>query len=140
MARGTEGPDRTGAAEVPDRVVVWSLGEALLAAALHDVVAVAPVGDDGRAHGREGGVGLVVPPGLPPPASPVQAVILDTARGRVAVPADGVEGVRECGPGSVAPPPPWLQGLAATVLRGLVRLDDRRIAGLLDPDALPPVS
>lgn len=122
---------------VPDRVVVWRLGEALLAAALDAVAEVAPVGPDGRARTREGSLDLVVPRGLTPAPAAGRAVVLYAGGRRVAVPAEEVEGVRHCRPGDVEAPPSWLGALAAPAVRALVRVDDRRIAALLVPDTLP---
>lgn len=120
----------------PARVVVWRLGDALLAVDVDRVVEIAPVDPDGRARSRLGALTLAVPPGLAAPARPQRAVVLRTSRGPVGAPADAVEGVHECAPGTVGAPPAWLAGLSEAGVRALVRLDDRRIAALLEPDAL----
>jgi hypothetical protein len=120
-------------------LVVWRSGDALLAVALAAVEAIAPVGADGQALARAGALELRSPPGLPPPAGARQAVVVrrgaGDARQRVALPADHVEGVLEAR-GPVREPPPWLAGLGAGHLAGLILLEDGRVAATLDPDSL----
>jgi len=122
----------------PGTLVVWRLGDALLAVPLDAVEEVVAVGGDRQARGREVVLDVVDPPGLPPHESPRHAVIIravGTAR-RVALAADQVEGVRDPSDAPALDPPPWLAALASVHTRTLVRLDDRRVAALLDVAAL----
>jgi chemotaxis signal transduction protein len=127
-------------------MVVWRLGDALLAVALGAVDEVVGVGADGRARARGGALELHAPPGLDLPAGSRQAVIIASGAGegvgagsppqRLALAADEVEGVYEAGDVSPLPPPGWLGRLDAPHLTGLIRLQDGRVAAALDPDAL----
>jgi hypothetical protein len=119
----------------PERpqLVVWSHGEALLAAPLDAVVEVVAV-DDGVAHGRSGELEPRPLPGLPA-ATGSRAVVLRTPAGLRALPADEVDGVRTP-PGADAQVPTWLRAVAPEVVDRLVRLDDGRVAAILAVDAL----
>lgn len=118
-------------------MVVWRVGDALLAAPLAAIVEVAPVSADGTATSRLGALELQAAPGLPAPARPRRAVVIRTAGAAVAIAADDVEGVQPYTEHSAAPTPAWLGTLPTAHLAGLIRLDDDRIAALLAVDALP---
>lgn len=85
---------------------------------------------------RRGAVPLVDLPGLALGRRPERAVVVRTADGPAALPADSLEGIRAVDPTRVSPPPPWLAGLAPAHVRGLIVLDDDRPAALLAVDAL----
>lgn len=118
------------------RVVVWRLGDALLAAPLAVAVEVAPVGPDGKARTRTGPLELRTPPGLPAPGRSPRAMVLRVGDELVAMAADDVEGVKSYTADRAASLPPWLRALPAGHLAGLVRVDDGRIAALLAIETL----
>lgn len=119
-----------------DRVVVWRVGDALLAAPLADTAEIAAVSRDGRALSRSGRLELRTPPGLSPPARPRRAVVLRAGKAALAMAADEVEGVRPYTERHTPATPAWIGTLKADHLAGLIRLDDDRIAALLAIDAL----
>lgn len=123
-------PDEEG------QVLVWRLGDALLAAPLEAVVEVATVGADGRATSRAGPVDLTVPPGVRSSTVTERAVVVRARGIMLALAADDVEGVMPCTLRDSAATPPWLRSLPTTHLTGLVRLDGGRVAALLAIDAL----
>ena len=116
--------------------LVWRRGDALLAAEVDAVLEVAPADGD-RVDTREGAAPFLHLPGLPREPAP-RAVVLRSAAGLVALPADGVDGIRAVVEGRVAPTPPWLRGFAPDYIRAIVTLDDDRLAVLLAVDALRP--
>lgn len=125
------GETRSDAVVEAGTVVVWRLGDAFLAVALEHVVEVTAV-ENGAARGRGGAVDLIVPTGLPDPERPTRAVVLQADDRRLAVPADEVYGTRACDPAGVTAVPDWLAALPEA-FRSLVRVDDGRLAALLDP-------
>lgn len=116
------------------RVVVWSAGESILAAPIDAVIEVTDRDADGRARSRHGPLDPVALPGVSVDSAD-RAVILRAAAGPVALPADRIDGVMPHS-GPVSDPPPWLEAAARGWFRGLVRLEDGRIAAVLDPGAL----
>lgn len=123
-----------------DRVVVWSLGDALLAAPLAVIVEIATVAADGRAMSRLGPLDVRSAPGLPAPAGPRRAVVVRTGEAgaaALAIAADDVEGVKPYTPAEAAATPAWLRTLPTGHIAGMIRLDDDRIAALLAIEALP---
>lgn len=114
-----------------DRVVVWRAGGAILAAPLDAVVEIAAVGDDGRAAGRAGPIPLTSPAGAEPRA-PKRAVVVRVGERTLALAADAVEGVARSDERVTAPTPRWLRGLAADRIARLVRLEEGRVAAVLD--------
>ncbi len=120
-------------------MVVWQSGEALLALDLdtvEEVVKVEPSAD--RAVCRAGELELASLPGMPPSPRTRRAVIVRSSSGarRMALGAEQVEGVfRYDSSGSLAPPA-WLESLELAHLSNLVRLEDGRLAAVLDPDIL----
>ncbi len=118
--------------------VVWRLGDALLAVPLDVVDEVAPVDASGQARGRTGSWAVVDPPGLPRSDHPRQAVVVRVTggEGRLALAADEVDGVRDAATAAVLDPPPWLAALSSGHTRSLIRLDDRRVAAVLDVAAV----
>jgi chemotaxis signal transduction protein len=127
-------------------MVVWRLGDALLAVALGAVDEVVGVDADGLARARGGALELRAPPGLDLPPGSRHAVVIASGAGegagpgspsqRLALAADEVVGVYEAADVSPLPPPDWLGRLDAGHLSGLIRLQDGRVAATLDPDAL----
>jgi chemotaxis signal transduction protein len=117
-----------------DPVIVWLTGNAVLAAPVDDVIEVAELDEHGMAHTRDGSLEPVALPGLNPEAAR-RAVVVRAAEGPAAIPADRVEGVvgQE---GPVRSPPEWLAGVTSRHVRGLIRLDDGRIAAVLATEAL----
>lgn len=127
----------------PERppVLVWRRGEALLAVEVDAVLEIArtraAAAADEPVRTRAGQAPVLNLPGLPrDPAT--QAVILRTAAGLAALPADAVDGIRAITADRFAPPPRWLAALAPDHVRGIVTLDDDRLAALLAVDALRP--
>jgi chemotaxis signal transduction protein len=127
----------------PERgsVVVWRLGEALLAVDLDAVDEVVGVEAGGRARARTGLLELVAPPGLTLPTASRQAVVVrggggDRAPSRLALAADQVEGVYGADQATTVARPAWLASLDAPHVAGLVQLDDGRLAAALDVGAL----
>lgn len=118
------------------RIVVWRVGEALLAAPLADTVEIAAVAGDGRAVSRSGHLELRTPEGLEPPREPRRAVVVESAAGPTAMAADEVVGVRSHRPGDVAGIPAWLSEVSDRAVTSLVRLDDDRIVALVAVDRL----
>lgn len=124
-------------------VLVWRRGEALLAAEVDAVLEVARsdaaegVADVETVRTSAGEARVLNLPGLPRDRA-ARAVVLRTAAGLVALPADAVEGIRAMAPDRFAPAPRWLQALAPDHVRGIVTLDDDRLAALLAVDALRP--
>jgi hypothetical protein len=132
-------------------VVVWHLRGATLALPLEAVEEIVAVGDDGRARGRAGVLEVVAPPGLEEGEGVRWAVVVrggrPTARGGkrtadggeggggVALGADLVEGV-VVGGVEVDVRSEWLGGLDLGHLKALLRLDDGRLAALLDLESL----
>ena len=114
--------------------VVWRTGDALLAAPLEDVVEVSAV-EGGQAVTRTGRVKPVAPEGLAAPA-PRRAIVLRGPHGVVPFPADEVEEVATGSAAGRVPTPEWL-GSDLEWVRGLLRLDDHRVAALLAVDRLP---
>jgi hypothetical protein len=117
-------------------LLVWRVGDALLAAPLAAVDEVATVGENGRAQARDGEIPVAAGP-LPDAARQHrQAVILrrsDVAgEGRLALPADQVDGVVAADQAEALPAPPWLAGIHAPHMAALVRLETGDIAALLD--------
>jgi chemotaxis signal transduction protein len=125
-------------------LVVWRLGDALLAVPLHDVDEVVGVDPAGLARAREGPLELRAPPGLELPAASHQAVVVgggEAAPGsarpkRMALAADEVEGVYGSDEASSEAPPTWLGEIGSPHLASLVRLQDGRVAAALDVGAL----
>lgn len=119
-------------------VVVWCLGDALLAVELGVVDRIVPVGPDGRARTGDGPVEVCTPQGLEPGRPPRYAVLLRGGRdgSRLAVAAEHVEGVFEPGDATAVDQPEWLAGLDSAHVRSLIRLADQRLAVLLDVAAL----
>jgi chemotaxis signal transduction protein len=115
-------------------VVVWRLGDAVLAVELGAVDRIVPVGPDGRARTHEGSVRVYTPQGIEPARPPRQAVLLHAGPGgsRLAVAAEHVEGVFDPEDATAIAPPEWLVGLDSTQVRSLIRLVDQRLAVLLD--------
>lgn len=124
------------AAERPP-ALVWRRGDALLAVEVDAVLEVTPAAREDAVDTREGPAPFLHLPGLPREAAP-RAVVLRSAAGLVALPADGVDGIRAVVDGRVMPPPPWLRGFAPDYIRAIVALDDDRLAVLLAVDALRP--
>lgn len=117
-----------------DPVIVWLTGEAVLAAPVDAVLEVAELDEHGMAHTRDGSLEPMVFPGLDAAACR-RAVVVRAADGPAAIPANRVEGVvGQQGP--VRSPPEWLAGVAGRHVRGLIRLDDGRIAAVLATEAL----
>jgi hypothetical protein len=132
-------------------VVVWHLRGATLALPLEAVEEIVAVGDDGRARGRAGILNVVAPPGLEEGEGVRWAVVVrgerPTARGGrrtagggeggggVALGADLVEGV-VVGGVEVDVRSEWFGGLDLRHLKALLRLDDGRLAALLDLESL----
>ena len=131
-------PGADGGRTVEDgRVVVWRVGEVLLAARLSDTVEIAAVASDGLAVSRSGRLEPRTPPGIAPPERPVRAVVVRVGDGEVAMAADEVLGIEPFTPEDSASVPSWLGALSAPHLARLVRLPDHRLAALLDLHALP---
>ncbi|MEJ2503864.1 MAG: hypothetical protein P8177_11235 [Gemmatimonadota bacterium] len=120
------------------RVVVWRLGDAVLAVPLADTVEIAAVDGEGRADGRGGALALTPPPGLPLPRRATLAVVVRTAAGATALAADEVLGVRTVADGGTEPVPAWLGALPTAHIEGMIRVDGDRTAALLDATALGP--
>ena len=118
------------------QVVVWYVGDAILAAPVETVIEIAPVDREGAVRSRAGTLQLTSPPGLDPPASPERAVVLRNAAGAVAMAADSVDGVVTCGRGAATSTPEWLRALPTRHLASLIRLDDDRVAAMLAVDSL----
>ena len=118
------------------RIVVWRVGEALLAVPLEATVEIAAVGEDRRADGRDGPLDLEPPPGLPLPEGAPRAVIVRASSRKVALAAEAIEGVVTVAGHGAEPVPPWLGGLSADHIEAVVRIGDGRVAALLDVDAL----
>lgn len=127
---------------VPERVpvegplVVWSLGDALLAVPVAAVEEVVPVDDTGRVHARAGELDLAPASLLRVVSRPSHAVVVRAAaeagERRLALPADRVEGVLGADRAAGIPAPGWLDGIEAPHIASLVRLDTGRVAALLD--------
>jgi hypothetical protein len=123
----------------------------MLALPLEAVEEIVAVGDDGRARGRAGVLKVVAPPGLGDGEGVRWAVVVRggrlTARGGkrtagggaggggVALGADLVEGVMVGGV-EVDVRSEWLGGLDLGHLKALLRLEDGRLAALLDLESL----
>jgi hypothetical protein len=132
-------------------IVVWHLRGATLALPLEEVEEIVAVGDDRRARGRAGVLEVVAPPGLGDGEGVRWAVVVRggrlTARGGkrtaggggggggVALGADLVEGVMVGGV-EVDVRSEWLGGLDLGHLKALLRLEDGRLAALLDLESL----
>lgn len=123
-------PDEEG------QVLVWRLGDALLAAPLEAVVEVTTVGADRRAVSRAGPVDLTAPPGARSASVPQRAVVVRARGATLALAADEVEGVVPRTLRESAATPSWLRSLPTTHFTGLVRLDGGRVAALLAIDTL----
>lgn len=122
----------------PDHVVVWRVGDVLLAVALDDVMEVAAVGDGRTASARGGALTLTAIRGLDTRAEPAhRAIVVRTSRGPRAVAATEVEGVFESPDIGVHATPRWLEGVETGPVKALVRVDDQRTAALLDVEAIP---
>lgn len=119
------------------RVVVWRLGDALLAAPLADTIEIAAVAADGLAVSRAGRLALHTPAGIRSRERPTRAVVVRVAGREVAMAAEEVLGIEPFAPAETAPLPPWLETVPASHVAGLVRLPDQRLAVLLHLDALP---
>lgn len=121
-------------------VVLWRLGDALLAIELMAVEEIAPVDAAGRARSREAELEVAVPPGLAPDQPAAAAVVVRMAGApeprRMALAAHAVDGVVEGEQVGGVATPAWLEGLEHAHIRALLRLDDGRVAALLDTDAL----
>lgn len=118
------------------RVVVWGVGDALLAVPLDAAIEIAAVGTDRRAITRAGPLELWTPPGLQEVYDCRRAVVVRASGGAVALAADAVEGVKPYTEREAAPTPPWLRSLPTPHMAGLVRLDDDRVAALLAVESL----
>lgn len=118
------------------QVVVWHVGDAILAVPVETVVEIASVDRDGTVRSRTGTLQPITPPGLDPPASPERAVVLRNASGSLAMAADHVDGVTTCERGAATPTPEWLRTLPTRHLASLIRLDGDRVAALLAVDSL----
>jgi hypothetical protein len=119
-------------------IVVWHLRGALLALPLDAVEEIVAIGEDGRARGRAGELEVTAPPGLGSEEGARWGVVLRAprraARG-VALGADQVEGVM-AGGDEVDGGLEWLGVLDLRHLKALLRLEDGRLAALLDLDSL----
>lgn len=118
------------------RVVVWRVGDALLAVPLDAAIEIAAVAPDGRAATRAGSLELWTPPGLQEVDDCRRAVVVRAGEGSVAMAAETVEGVKPYTEREAAPTPPWLRSLATPYMAGLIRLDDDRVAALLAVESL----
>jgi hypothetical protein len=119
-------------------IVVWHLRGALLALPLEVVEEIVAVGADGRARGRGGDVEVTAPPGLGSGEGARWGVVLRATRGaasRLALGADQVEGVM-AGFEEVDVGSEWLGVLDLRHLKALLRLEDGRLAALLDFESL----
>jgi hypothetical protein len=132
-------------------IVVWHLRGATLALPLEEVEEIVAVGYDGRARGRAGVLEVVAPPGLEEGESVRWAVVVRGGRatakggkrtaggggggGGVALGADLVEGVMVGGV-EVDLRSEWLGELDLGHLKAVLRLDDGRLAALLDLQSL----
>jgi chemotaxis signal transduction protein len=121
-------------------VVVWRLGDALLAVEVDVVDQIVSVGPDGRARTRDGDLEVVLPPGVDPEHAPGQAVVVLAGHGpdrsRIAVAAEHVEGVVESGDATALDSPAWLAGLESAHVRSLVQIEGGRVAALLHTAAM----
>lgn len=121
------------------RVVVWRVGDALLAVPLAAAVEIAAVASDGKAVSRAGRLEIRTPPGIPHVSRCPRAVVVragPTGGELVALAAEAVEGVKAYAEKDAAVTPEWLRGLSMAHVAGLIRVDDRRVAALLAVDAL----
>jgi hypothetical protein len=119
-------------------IVVWHLRGALLALPLDAVEEIVAIGEDGRARGRGGDLEVTAPPGLGSGEGARWGVVLRATRSaanRLALAADQVEGVM-AGFEEVEVGSEWLGVLDLRHLKALLRLEDGRLAALLDPDSL----
>jgi chemotaxis signal transduction protein len=119
-------------------VVVWRWSEALLALPLFAVQEIAKVSArTGRVRTRHGALELEPPPGVTPGRRAPRAVVVRSRSGTAvkALAADHVDGI--LAPGSdVVDLPAWLSSLDARHVSAVIRLEDGRLAALLDLDAL----
>lgn len=122
-----QAPDRTG----PLQVVVWRLGDALLAAPVALVDEVTPLDREGRARCRTGPLALTPIPALEPGTPARNAVVVQRGGRRFALPASTVEGVRTVA-GDAHEAPAWLGRRARRRVTGILMLEDDRLAALLD--------
>jgi hypothetical protein len=119
-------------------IVVWHLRGALLALRLDAVEEIVAIGKDGRARGRGGELEVTAPPGLGSGEGARWGVVLRAthrAAKRLALGADQVEGVM-AGFEEVEAGSEWLGVLDLRHLKALLRLEDGRLAALLDLDSL----
>jgi hypothetical protein len=119
-------------------IVVWHLRGALLALPLDAVEEIVAIGEDGRAGGRGGDLEVTAPPGLGSAEGARWGVVLKGPRRaakRLALGADQVEGVM-AGFEEVEAGSEWLGMLDLRHLKALLRLEDGRLAALLDLDSL----
>lgn len=117
------------------RVLVWSIGGALLAAPLDGVVEIAPIEDD-EARTRTGRLPLRTIAGLEATGVTRRAVVLRSGTTLMAVVADEVDGVHAASLDDQAPTPAWLTTLPTDHLAGLIHLTDARVAALLAIESL----
>lgn len=117
------------------RVLVWSIGGALLAVPLDAVVEIAPIADD-EARTRGGRLPLRTIASLETTGVARRAVVLRSGATLMAVAADEVEGVHAASLDDQAPTPAWLTTLPTDHLAGLIQLTDVRVAALLAVESL----
>lgn len=116
-------------------MLVWERGQALLALPIEDVVEVAAVPGSGTIRSRGGAVEIALPRGLE--GGPARRAVVVRRGGELsALPADAVDGVTVASHARLSEPPAWIRPLAAPRVRAILRLEDDRLAALLDLDAL----
>lgn len=117
------------------RVLVWTIGGALVAAPIEVVVEVAPV-EGGRTSSRAGSLEVQPVPGLHAEGEARRAVVLRASGGLLAIAADDVDGVRSSMLADQSPTPDWLSALPTEHVAALLQLPDARVAVLLAVDSL----
>lgn len=117
------------------RVLVWRLGDALLAAPIDAVVEVAPA-NGGSTESRAGRLDVRSVPGLRTRGDAPRAVILRKTSGLMAIAADEVEGVRTSTGREESPKPGWLRTVPTDHFDGLLQLPGARVAALLAVESL----
>lgn len=117
------------------RVLVWRVGGALLAAPIDAVVEVAAA-HGGSTECRAGRLDVRLVPGLRTDGDAPRAVILRAATGLIAIAADEVEGVRTSTVREESPKPGWLRTLPTEHFDRLLQLPDARVAALIAVESL----